>query len=349
MKKNPFFCLKRGVNLTLHSMAALQRRQHEWTGEKCTLVPGENKLFSCRSARNGGITMVVKKQHNTLEMSSVRRVREDKMAVFFCKQDDVGDHDHRFFELVYVMGGSAVHTLNGETGLLKEGDFFIVDYGSIHSYRQCRDFMLINCIFLPEIIDDTLAGCRSFDELMRVCLMRYYKKYFGQTLVDRIFQDEDGRVRSLMLGMKEEYQQKNTGYAEIFRCRLLEILILIMRKVVGEKRMDNMDSPQSIAVLEAVRYFDGHYREKAVITAFCQTCHYSLSYVSRRFKQETGLTAQEYIHKIRVEKCCEMLAGSSMPIQEIAREAGYEDPKFFQEIFRRMLGMTPREYRKMTK
>ena len=43
-----------------------------------------------------------------------------------------------FFELVYVMKGTAVHTLNKEEGVLTEGDYFIMDYGSVHSYAKVK-------------------------------------------------------------------------------------------------------------------------------------------------------------------------------------------------------------------
>ena len=54
----------------------------------------------------------------------------------------------------------------------------------------------------------------------------------------------------------------------------------------------------------------------------------------------------EYLQKIRIEKCCELLAGSEMSIQEIAHSVGYEDAKFFQQVFKRMVKMSPREYRR---
>ena len=56
-------------------------------------------------------------------------------------------------------------------------------------------------------------------------------------------------------------------------------------------------------------------------------------YVSRKFKQETGLIALEYLQRIRAEKSCELLAGSDMLILEIIHEVGYTDSKFFHKVF----------------
>lgn len=284
------------------------------------------------------------KKEYTMELNSLGTKDSEKLVVMPYEQEDVGIHDHHFFELVYITGGSALQTLDDVTGKVCAGDYFIVDYGSVHSYSDCRDFTLINCLFLPEIIDDTLAGCRSFDTLMRVCLVRYYKQYFGLTPVNRIFHDGDGRILELLKGIQREYADKRVGYAEIFRCRLMELLILTMRSIVHEDRA----TVKSTAVLETIRFLDANYPERAVLGTFCREYHYSLQYISRRFKQETGLTAREYLQKIRIEKSCELLAGSDMRIQEIAQAVGYEDVKFYGNVFRRLLNMTPREYRGMT-
>lgn len=287
------------------------------------------------------------KMHYTMDLDDVAAEESDRMVIQPFQQEDVGPHRHNFFELAYVTGGQATHVLDERSMTVREGDYFIVDYGTIHSYTESRDFSLINCLFLPEIIDSTLKDCKAFNELMEVCLVRYYKQYFGRTAVNRIFHDEDGRILRLLLGIQEEYQEKSTGYTEIFRCHLLEILILTMRKVVREDRMQAHREPQSTVILEAIRYLETNYCSKSALGEFCHRHHYSLQYISRRFKQETGITASEYIQRKRLEKSCELLTGSDRPVQEIAHEVGYEDVKFFCQLFRRKLKMSPREYRKV--
>ena len=149
--------------------------------------------------------------------------------------------------------------------------------------------------------------------------------------------------------MQEEYDRSDMGYAEILRGKLLEIIILTMRKIVREQVDVGNKTAESTVVLDAIQYARGHYQNKAVFRCFCEKYHYSPQYISRKFKQETGMTSLEYLQKIRIEKCCELLAGSDMAIQEIAREVGYEDVKFFHKVFRRMMHMAPGEYRKISR
>lgn len=296
----------------------------------------------------GGEFKLMEAREHVINIKQVAHDEEAQMVILPFEQRDTGKHRHQCFELAYVTGGSAVHMLNDGEFPVSKGDYFILDYDSVHGYAGCQDFSVINCLFLPEVIDSTLAGCRTFDDFMRVCLVRYYKQYFGYTAVNRIFKDEDGRILDLIRGAQAEYEGKRTGYGEIFRCRLLEILILTMRKAVGEEGDLSVKQRQSTVVLELLEYLDGNYCKKAALKQFCLSSHYSIPYISGRFKQETGFTVLEYLQKKRLEKACKLLAGSSLPVQKIAQEVGYEDVKYFGQIFKRGIHMAPGEFRRMS-
>ena len=62
-------------------------------------------------------------------------------------------HGHNFFELAYITGGTAEHTLETEVKTISAGDYFIVDYGCLHGFQNCKNLTLINCLFLPETVE----------------------------------------------------------------------------------------------------------------------------------------------------------------------------------------------------
>lgn len=273
----------------------------------------------------------------------------DKLAVIPRKQGNVKLHSHDCFELAYITEGSTTHTLDGKAETVHKGAYYIIDLGSVHGYTNSENIHIVNCLFLAEIIDASLTNCCSFDELIRVCMIHYYKQYLGLTPVNRIFYDEDGTILELLREMEREYANRKVGYQEVLRGKLLEILILTMRKVVElycdvpiEKLTD------SAIIREAVYYFKANYQEKALLSNFCEKHHYNIQYISRRFKQETGFTTLEYLQKIRIEKACTLLSGSKLTIREVAQKTGYDDIKFFNRVFYKLVGMTPGEYRKQS-
>lgn len=294
--------------------------------------------------KGGNLTFM--RLNSTIDLSGVDADnRKDPLVVMPFHQEDLGEHNHTFFELVYILEGSAEHTLGDRENILSPGDFFIVDYGSVHSYTNSRGLSLINCLFLPELIDETLKGCCSFEELMHTCLVRYCSPSLGSSLSNRVFKDEDGRVRQLMEGMLEEYQRKETGYLEVVKNRLLEIMIVMMRRLLARQP----PATKNKDVLEAIRYINLHYMDKGILSDYCGQVHFNTQYFSRKFRSETGMTLVQYLQRVRIEKSCELLAGSDLRVTEVAQAVGYENTRYFQSVFCRMTKMTPREYRRRKK
>ena len=273
------------------------------------------------------------------------RMKKDmskKLVMMRIKQEDFGQHDHHFFELVYVVSGTAEHKLNETLSRIQANDFFFIDLGSYHSFENAQGLELINCLFVPEFVDETLENCDSLDELLHSFMIRYSRLTVGQTWADRIFHDTNGKIGALLSEMVSEYDTQALGCDEIFRCHLKEILILTLRMLV---RPDTSYSDS--IVNELINYVNKHYREAVTLHSFCEQKHYNLSYISRRFKSETGMTFRDYLQKTRIEKCCELLTGSDLTISEIARAVGYDDIQFFHSVFKKFLHMTPKEYKKL--
>ncbi|MGF1563448.1 MAG: GlxA family transcriptional regulator [Geminicoccaceae bacterium] len=65
----------------------------------------------------------------------------------------------------------------------------------------------------------------------------------------------------------------------------------------------------------------------------------------RRFKAATGLTPLDYVQSIRLEEAKQMLETTELAVEAIATEVGYEDDSFFRRLFRRKVGLSPRDYR----
>jgi len=71
----------------------------------------------------------------------------------------------------------------------------------------------------------------------------------------------------------------------------------------------------------------------------------SSGHLSRLFKQETGFTFVDYLTQVRVKRAAELLRDPRVRVYEVADLVGYSDPRYFAGVFRKITGMTPREYR----
>ena len=77
-------------------------------------------------------------------------------------------------------------------------------------------------------------------------------------------------------------------------------------------------------------------------------CFYSLynDCTIALFKKFTNFTPMEYLTNYRVERACELLKPTDKTVAEIAFDCGFSGNSYFGEIFKRSMGITPKEYRK---
>jgi AraC-like DNA-binding protein len=72
----------------------------------------------------------------------------------------------------------------------------------------------------------------------------------------------------------------------------------------------------------------------------------SPDYLSHAFHLETGMKLTEYINQQRTDMAKGLLESSLLSVKEIAWACGYSDPGYLTRVFKRRLGVSPREYRK---
>jgi AraC-like DNA-binding protein len=81
------------------------------------------------------------------------------------------------------------------------------------------------------------------------------------------------------------------------------------------------------------------------VQSIADTLHLSAPYLGRIYRQQTGHSIPNAISEVRVEKACELLAGSDAPIESIAEQVGFSSKTYFHRVFKRLIGATPRTYR----
>ena len=253
-------------------------------------------------------------------------------------------HSHEFLELAYIVEGEAIQVRDGKTTKIKKGNYFIIDYGSIHEYRIQKncEMKLINCLFTPKFIDPSLGICRSFRELINNYLIRFSNNFSDINPTQTVFYDDDGFIKNKLDLMQNELTKKKAGYLELMRCSLIEIIIYTLRMITNK----NTDILYKNYTNYIIDYINNNYCEPITLAEIAKDLNFSLSYLSKAFKADTGIGFNEYLQKTRIEKSCHLLSSSDLKIIEISQMVGYNDLCFFNRIFKKHLGHTPSEFRK---
>ncbi len=99
-------------------------------------------------------------------------------------------------------------------------------------------------------------------------------------------------------------------------------------------------------VSKGLNYIKEHCCEKITLDDVAHYVHKSPFYYSHIIKNETGLTFNDYLTKMRIEKAKELLKNDVLSIATIAIEVGYNDQSYFSKVFKNWEGITPAKYRK---
>lgn len=112
------------------------------------------------------------------------------------------------------------------------------------------------------------------------------------------------------------------------------------RQELGEK------SQQDFYINEAVVYIQQNYHRNLTVDEVANFCKLSRNYFSRRFKEVTGCTPQEYIIRQRMTNAADLMQQTHLPIKEIAAKCGYPNQLHFSQAFKKHYHLSPREWRK---
>lgn len=125
---------------------------------------------------------------------------------------------------------------------------------------------------------------------------------------------------------------------------LSALLTLIMEqswhpecKTVRRKRLE---------LLEVKNYLDEHYAERIMLDDIADRYHINKYYLTKIFKEAYGSTISSYLIIIRITKAKQLLRFTDMTVDEIGAAVGMGDANYFSRMFRKVEGISPREYRK---
>ena len=246
-------------------------------------------------------------------------------------------HQHKYFELVYVLRGTAKRKLSDALIPVSAGDYYVANPLSAHGYEDLQDLEVVNCLFLPEYIDRALTDCPSISALLSNRILRFGVPV-DISIADRVFHDTDGSVGRIVKNMEREYSERRTGYMEILRCYLTQVLVHATRAC--ETRIPHE------AVTKVMEYLKRHYAAPLSLETLSQLVGYTPQYLSSLFSDEVGMSIQAFLQSMRMEEACKLLLSTSLPVAEIAATVGYQDTRHFSKVFRRYQIMSPKEYRK---
>jgi AraC-like DNA-binding protein len=255
---------------------------------------------------------------------------------------------HEALEIFYVKEGRGNFYIDDKTYVFKPGDVFIIGNQELHKSQLIdqEPFEVWVIMFDPRLaqivwLEDGIDPLALFYERSPGFSHRLRA---DPTLIDklnwcfRLISDEYGN---------------GEGYSLRKLVSLLQWLILELREAYASNQPylipDGSRHGKHFkeVVSRAMDYIKANYHEEVTLERIAKHIQVNPSYLSRTFKQNTGFTVVEFITFKRIWHAKKMLLYTDARITDIAHQIGYNNVTHFQWTFKKMLGVSPSQYRKL--
>ncbi len=246
-------------------------------------------------------------------------------------------HFHAFeYELYYLKSGTKRYIVDDMSYDLSEGDLMIIHPGENHrsTSTDTKPHYRLIIYFSKDSFE------RFGDIIERESLFDCLSPHMVSIPAKR--RPEFERLFDLISCLDNDDLASEVGMARFealmfdFLCRLSEVT----------KATTNLKS--NPAVTQAIGYIKQNYRTNLTLKSVAEAVYTSPGRLSKLFPECTGMNFGEFLTDIRMKKAMELLRHGGKTISEVAAECGFSSPSYMGDVFRRVAGISPRDYQKLT-
>ncbi|MBS7299091.1 MAG: helix-turn-helix domain-containing protein [Eubacteriales bacterium] len=258
-------------------------------------------------------------------------------------------HRHEFIEIVYIISGRAKHIIGNNEYSVKKGDVSVINANEVHAFiadTTCNEeFLAYDLMFTPEFLDNSCLSSDDFSLLANSFLFySIFPDEIGFKERFNLIPNCNREIGSIFEKIYDEYKNSKTGYVNLIRLYIAEIIIKLLRKL-GNSEKNTLTDTQKHIVEAVIEYIENNYSMKIKVDEIASRMFFSKNYLSKIFKKETGSSIHGFLTEIRIKEVLRLLTATNDTISDIALSCGFTDMKSFYSIFKKYTGQTPKQYR----
>lgn len=234
-------------------------------------------------------------------------------------------------ELVYIVEGHGTHMIGDDVYETGPGDVLIYNVGVPHDERPRGDQPLqyFSCGITGLRLKGQPENCIFPAEVEPVLPM-----------------GEQGAPVGALFAMLREAITDNSAHT-LEQARFLMISLLLL--VLGYAKTNAVPRAAEAYTLgqRIKQYIDQNYLQNLTLTTISAHLGISPYYLGRLFKEKTGYSPMQYIINRRMGEAQTLLISTQDSVTHIAERVGYDNPNYFNLLFKKNIGVTPGQYRRV--
>lgn len=256
----------------------------------------------------------------------------------------VSQHWHEELEWIYVEYGVLHLTIRGKMITLNPGEFCFINSGELHEIKSVGKSFHHAIVFNPNFLDFTLYDACQHNFIRPVTS----GKLIFPTFPRAFSPDEQKSAAAHLQEIIKLYHSLPACALLSIKLHILHILELLFQtdsflvNTVSSKEEYSLNKLKMV-----IEYIDKNYAEPISLQTLAEICFMSPNYFCHYFKQEIGKPPITFINEYRIQKACQMLSESELPVSQIALSVGFDNFSYFIRKFREYKGITPKKYRSL--
>lgn len=240
-----------------------------------------------------------------------------------------GPSMREFYILHYILDGKGLFKLGDKSYPLEKGKGFLICPGTLTYYQADRETPWHYCWV-------AFQGAKTETFLQKA----------GLTPENPVFTVADMEKIQVCFRLMLEADQLKSSRELYLTGLLYQLLSYQVEEYSGRFPHDTDQTRKERYINLAVRFIQANYASDLSLKRIARQVGLDGKYLSALFKEALHISPHRFLMSTRMNKACDLMRNEALSIGDIARSVGYKDPLLFSRMFKKLTGMSPKEYRK---
>lgn len=254
-------------------------------------------------------------------------------------------HWHNEIEVTIAIKGDIAISCNDATILVKEGDAIVINSNILHCilHDNYPKSMVQTIVFNPVIIYGYHTS--NIERLYVLPIINSDRDYYY--LKDTKKEGNWGKkcIDAFLNAIRFNISKKD-GFELGIKIMLMDAWYILYKNVPKSEVVGNTFSAKVLLVKNAINFIHKNYMNQITLGDISRNSLLSKSELCKLFKKYVNQSPIQYLLRHRISNACYYLSYSDKPVTDIANKVGIADPNYFAISFKKIMKMSPTQYRR---
>ena len=270
------------------------------------------------------------------EYELINHLRIKNMNLFLVQLVYRSPHYHNELELGLVLRGTLQVKKSGTVYTLSENDIFVFNAHETHELSSESGALILSVQLSSKLFSSYYPAIKTYH-------------FLGLSLREYMTEIQYHLVHSLIKNLALDYFKQERYYE--FQCIIQanQIMYTLLNSV-PYKTLTSEEQEMIFSRMNRMNriteYIEDNFSRKLLLSEIAETENLTLTYLSHFFKDNLGMSFQDYLNHIRFEYAVQQIENTDRKILDISLESGFSDVRYLNKMFSFRYGCSPKEYRK---